>query len=131
LRVRWTSLALLGAFSLALVAGCDGGPGFNTRLYVTNQCGEDIAFRTQSGASPAPGGSTWSEGVVLAQGKSVVVDIADIREPGRDIAHRWVVPVGAPSWGESIAFGVEDLNDAEGPNHEMMKALPIQGDLCP
>lgn len=118
---------------LAVVAGCDGGPGFTGSIELANGCGEDLAVAAFNGATPparAPNEGSGETGI-LRSGDSRVFDVADVQEPAGDIAHVWAVREGSSTWGEAIEISVDGLPEIVLPSGSTARRLTIEGDMCP
>jgi hypothetical protein len=116
---------------VATLAGCDGGPGFATRVEAVNGCDVDLAVVAQNLPEPSPYDTTTSAAVAILADNSGVFAVADRREVGGDVAYIWVVPVGAPNWGEPTEFSVDALAEVTLPDGSTARRLTIEGDLCP
>ena len=130
----WRRTALAGAL-LALIgapSGCDGGPAFETRVEVFNNCSVDVLVVASGDADEFAGlGVTQGDSNAVAPGESDPRGHFVMTSTIESALTVWVVGVGDQSYDRSVTFMIDDLPTWEDERGITWYAVTIEGDVCP
>lgn len=123
--------ASVGAVVIVGLAGCDGGPGFGTRVVVINECRVDVAIAFSHTPSSPPDQDTSQKIDRLNAGQTDEWLLRPLKSSGPTAEYLWVAIPGASMWGSPTEVDIGELPLKDDSEVRGARVLRIAGDLCP